>query len=203
MKILRANLDALSQLAGFDPASTPWHAQPTSTLRFAEILAKIYASAFTTGELLYLFTSDQHLNGDDPFFAQDRNEALDQPFDYPEEGHPFDLWHLRARLLEPLAEEQAQAIGWHAIESAMRTDYGYAPASGNDPLRVLGHHFFPRMMEELGFAATPRARQYRTPLSGTVPNMWNQPRQARSSTMPPPRSWWRACRCPTRRCWPS
>ena len=43
--LLASNLDPLSQLAGFDPSSLPaWHALPTHTLRFAEILAKIYAS---------------------------------------------------------------------------------------------------------------------------------------------------------------
>ena len=47
VKLLTANLDPLSRLAGFDPGSATdsWHALPTHTLRFAEVLAKIYASA--------------------------------------------------------------------------------------------------------------------------------------------------------------
>ena len=40
---LASHLDALSKLAGFDPASTTdnWHALPTHTLRLAEILTKV------------------------------------------------------------------------------------------------------------------------------------------------------------------
>ena len=46
VKIIAANLGPLSRLAGFDP-DTPgdtWHALPTHTLRFAEVLGKVYAS---------------------------------------------------------------------------------------------------------------------------------------------------------------
>ena len=59
IKLLTANLDPLSRLAGFDPATASWHALPTYTLRFAEVLAKIYASDFTVGELIFLFTARQ------------------------------------------------------------------------------------------------------------------------------------------------
>ncbi|NHZ81412.1 insecticidal toxin complex protein [Massilia sp. CCM 8695] len=176
MKIVRANLDALSVLAGFAPASAPWHALPAGTLRFAEILSKIYASSFTTGELLFLFSVDQHLDGADPFFQQDRNEALDQPFDYPEEGHPFDLWRLRQCLLEVrVCDEQVDCLDWYAIDSAMRADFGYDPAPGSDPLRDLANHFFPAMMARLGLDAGAAGWQYRTSLAATSPGMWNQP----------------------------
>jgi len=176
IKILHDNLDTLSLLSGFDPAARPWHAAPTSTLRFTEILAKVYGSSFTTGDLLYLFSVDEHLDGDDPFFQQDRNEALDQPFDFPEEGHPYDLWRLRRKLLDVQAtDEDAAAVTWTSLEATMRTDFGYEPAAGADPLRELGEHFFPEMLARAGFAAAPQARQYRTPLAATVASMWNFP----------------------------
>ncbi len=69
VKLLLANLDPLSRLAGFDP-DTPaktWSALPTHTLRFAEVLVKICASNWSIGEILYLFTTEPHLDGDDPF----------------------------------------------------------------------------------------------------------------------------------------
>ena len=48
IKLLESNLDPLSRLAGFDPDSPgdTWQTSPTHTLRFAEILAKMYASDF-------------------------------------------------------------------------------------------------------------------------------------------------------------
>ena len=57
------NLDALSRLAGFNPptAANPstdvWNSNPGCTLRFAEVLAKMCASEFRIGELLYLFNA--------------------------------------------------------------------------------------------------------------------------------------------------
>nr|WP_281720110.1 neuraminidase-like domain-containing protein [Nitrosomonas nitrosa] len=176
IKILHGNLDTLSLLSGFDPAARPWNAAPTSTLRFTEILAKIYGSWFTTGELLYLFSVDQHLDGDDPFFQQDKNEALDQPFDFPEEGHPYDLWCLRQKLLDVhVTDEEIARLTWTGITTAMRTDFGYEPPAGSDPLRELGEHFFPETLTRAGLSVAPQARQYRTSLATTVASMWNFP----------------------------
>lgn len=176
IKILRDNLDTLSLLSGFDPAARPWNTQPTSTLRFTEVLAKIYGSSFTTGELLYLFSVDQHLDDDDPFFLQDKNEALDQPFDFPEEGHPYDLWSLRQKLQDVDAtDEEIAALTWVGLATSMRMDFGYDPTAGVDPLRELGEHFFPETLGRAGLLAGPQARQYRTSLSTTVAGMWNFP----------------------------
>lgn len=176
IKILRDNLDQLSLLSGFDPAARQWNAAPTSTLRFTEILAKIYGSWFTTGELLYLFSVDPHLDGDDPFFQQDKNEALDQPFDFPEEGHPYDLWSLRQKLLDVHATDAEIAdLTWTGLTTAVRTDFGYEPPAGTDPLRELGEHFFPETLARTDPLAGPQARQYRTSLAATVASMWNSP----------------------------
>jgi hypothetical protein len=176
MKILRDNLDPLALLSGFDPVTARWNAAPASTLRFTEILAKIYASSYTTGELLYLFSVDQHIDNDDPFFQQDENEALDQPFDFPEEGHPYNLWCLREKLLHAHAkDEDLAALTWTSLATAMRTEFGYDPPVGTDPLRTLGEHFFPETLARSGIPAGPQARQYRTALVGTVAGMWNFP----------------------------
>ncbi|GAA4405798.1 neuraminidase-like domain-containing protein [Quisquiliibacterium transsilvanicum] len=176
IKVLRGNLDTLALLSGFDPAAARWNAAPTRTLRFAEILAKIYGSSYTTGELLYLFSVDQHLDGDDPFLQQDANEALDQPFDFPEEGHPYDLWCLREKLLRiHAADDELAALTWNGLATAMRTEFGYDPPAGTDPLRTLGEHFFPETLTRSGVAVGTQARQYRTALAGTVVGMWNFP----------------------------
>ncbi|WP_373509400.1 neuraminidase-like domain-containing protein [Thiocapsa sp.] len=176
IKILRDHLDTLSLLSGFDPAARPWNASPTSTLRFTEILAKIYGSWFSTGELLYVFSADQHLHGDDPFLQQDKNEALDQPFDFPEESHPYDLWGLRQKLLDVHATvEEVGALTWIGLVTAMRTDFGYEPPAGMDPLRELGEHFFPEILARAGLSAGPQVRQYRTSLANTIAGMWNFP----------------------------
>ncbi|WP_260955701.1 Tc toxin subunit A-related protein [Pseudomonas citri] len=176
IKVLRDNLDALSLLSGFDPVARPWNARPTGTLRFVEILAKLYASSFNTGELLYLFSVDQHVDGDDPFCQQDQNEALDQPFDFPEEGHPYDLWSLRRKLLDVHAtEEDIAALTWSGLVTAMRSDFGYEPPAGTDPLQELGQHLLPETLAEAGFAVGPQARQYRSPLAVTSASMWNFP----------------------------
>ena len=171
MKILRQNLDSLALLSGFDAAAARWNARQTSTLRFTEILAKIYGSSFTTGELLYLFSVDQHLGGDDPFFQQEENEALDQPFDFPEEGHPFDLWKLRERLLHIRSkDEDFAALTWTALSTAMRTEFGYDPPVGTDPLQKLGTSFPTRWRDR----ALP-------------------PGRGRANTVPCSRARWRVC----------
>ena len=101
LKLLTDNLDPLSRLAGFDPGSATdsWHALPTHTLRFAEVLAKIYASDFSVGELIFLFTAGPHLDGDDPFPLQEANEALDVPLGLPDDEPEHALWRLRRELL--------------------------------------------------------------------------------------------------------
>jgi hypothetical protein len=108
---LNARLDALSILAGFDPASTSdnWHAHPTHTLRFAEILAKLTASRFTIAEVLYLFSVDNQADGDRVFPLQEESEAIEHPLGLPDDEGRFSLWRLRRKLLEarefPLARE--------------------------------------------------------------------------------------------------
>ena len=174
VKLLVANLDALSSLAGFDPASATdnWHALPTHTLRFAEVLSKIYASNFSIGEILYLFTAAPHLDGDDPFPLQEDNEALDSPLGLPDEERKFSLWRLRHRLLEAqVPEEAVEEWHWKRIEAVLREDFGFAPAD----ILALGQHFFPEILEHAGYAASGPSTRYFSNLAAanTSPSMWN------------------------------
>ncbi|MFT4066304.1 neuraminidase-like domain-containing protein [Paraburkholderia sp.] len=207
VKLLTDNLDPLSALAGFSTtlAGDSWHALPTHTLRLAEVLAKITGSRFGIGELLYLFSVDPHLDGDDPFPLQDANEALDYPLGLPEEergegredghereheeeheegheghaaqGHGHGLSALRNELLSlSVDDEEIHAWTWHRIETTLKTEFGYAvPAGGTDYLTSLGKHFFARTLERAGVAVATTERQYRTPVTTASPDMWNTP----------------------------
>jgi hypothetical protein len=131
IKVLAANLDRLSALAGFDPgtAARSWHAWPQHTLRFAEVVAKIYASNFSVGELLFLFDADVHLDGDDPFPLQDANKARDLPFGLPEEERRLSLWSLRRKLLDAdVDEEELDAWTWPCISATLVREFGFPDA---------------------------------------------------------------------------
>ena len=172
-KLLAANLDPLSSLAGFDPATAAntWLAVPTHTLRFAEVLAKIYASNFGIGEILYLFTAADHLDGDDPFPLQDWKEAQDLPLDLPEDEH-HGLWALRHALLEAgEARRDGEDWNWHRIADSLRHDFGFAATE----IRAFGEHFFPGTLERLGIVVDPDRRRFTSPLAvaDTAPLMWN------------------------------
>ncbi len=195
IRILAENLTPLSRLAGFDPdrPEATWHTRPTHTLRFAEVLAKIYASDFTVGELLFLFTADAHLDGDDPFALQPDNEAVADPLELPDDmvgvlpddttgDGVYSLWHLRRALLAvEVSDDEAASWTWPRIEAALRDDFGFEPAADpdSDPLLSLGRHFFPSVLAECGAAMSAAtdltARQYRVPLATTSPAMWNTP----------------------------
>ena len=176
VKLLTANLDPLSRLAGFDPAvaTDTWHALPTHTLRFAEVLAKIYASDFSIGEILYLFTADHHLDGDDPFPLQAENDALDTPLELPDERHRHSLYELRTKLLDAhTVEEDLRCWSWKHIEAALRDEFGYPP----DDIRSLGAHLFPKVVRHSGQDFDPKTTRYfsNLPLANTSAAMWNTP----------------------------
>jgi hypothetical protein len=180
IKIIKENLDLLSRLAGFDPAipTDTWNWRPTNTLRFVEALSKIYASDFTVGELLFLFTNENHLEGDDPFPMPDQNEAYDMPLNLPEDDL-HGLWALRRKLLGIEVDEEAiEAWTWPRISATLRDKFGFAPPSGGpDALDVFGERFFPSVLEGSGHPVPLVKRQYRVnlPSAGTSPLMWNTP----------------------------
>jgi hypothetical protein len=176
--VLAGDLDPLSQLAGFDPATPTdtWHYTPTRTLRFVEILAKLYASPFTAGSVQFLFTAAAHLPGEDPFPLQTDDEAREDPLGLPAGDRNGSLWDLRHELLEAEAdEEEAEGWSWRRIESALREEFGYDPGGGPDPLRSLAEHCFPDVLERAGQAVTLADRHYTEPLAtgSTTPGMWN------------------------------
>jgi uncharacterized membrane protein YgcG len=186
VKLLAENLDPLSRLAGFDPGSATdsWHAHPTHTLRFAEVLAKVYASRFSVGELIFLFTAGPHLDGDDPFPLQDENEALDAPLGLPDDEPDHALWHLRRELLAAAEEDGVDRAGeedeaearewpWRRIESVLQAEFGFAAAD----ITALGQHFFPGALERDGQSGTPASACFVTGLDPkcTSAPMWNNP----------------------------
>jgi Tc toxin complex TcA C-terminal TcB-binding domain len=180
IKLLLDNLNALSALAGFDGATPPtnpadiWHARPTHTLRLAQILAKIYASEWRVGELIFLFTTDDHLQGDDPFPLQTGNEAKDAPFELPDDDQ-YSLWELRKKLMAvEVSTEDAEQWTWARMEATLRE--GFSLPLGSPSWLSLGQHFFPAVLADSGIAVSLPQRQYRVPLPlPTSELMWNTP----------------------------
>lgn len=179
LKLLAQNLTPLSVLAGFDPAAptATWHAHPTHTLRFAEVLAKIYASSFGVGEILFLFTVADHLNGDDPLPLASANETLDSPLDLPDDDPAHSLWELRRKLLDvDVSDESVASWTWARIDASLREELGFdGKGFASDPLVAFARHFFPSVLERDGTVVQPLDRQYRAPLTTTAPLMWNTP----------------------------
>jgi len=179
IKVMKENLDPLSRLTGFNPDAPgqSWHDLPTHTLRFAEILAKIYASEFGVGEIFFLFTTNEHLDGDDPFPLQSDNETLDSPLGLPDDERDYSLLALRRKLLATdVSDKEAAAWTWPRIEASLRDEFSFpAPAAADDPILSLGMHFFPTVLETWGTKVDPRDRQYRVSLTKTPAAMWNTP----------------------------
>ena len=176
LKLLASNLDALSRLAGFDPTSTTdnWRAAPTHTLRFAEILSKIYASPFTVGELLFLFTAEPHLEGDDPFPMPSPNDERDSPLALPEESHPHSLWRLRDRLVRAESMDgELDTLSWKQIESELQSLFGFAAVD----ISNLGKHFFSDALRRSGFQVSDDDERFFNALAGadTTQQTWNSP----------------------------
>ena len=177
---IAGNIDALSGLANFNPGSSSssandtWNSTPACTLRFAEVLAKMCASEFRIGELLYLFNAQPPYERENPFAPQDPNEALNYPLDLPEGGHEHTLGKLREALLAvEVSEEEAHEWTWNKIVREFRDKFGYAPASGQDRLLSLGQHFFPSVLEAAGFSVTGAQRQYQVGLTSS--KNWSLP----------------------------
>jgi hypothetical protein len=178
LKLLRDNLDPLSQLAGFNPAipTDMWHALPTHTLRLAEVLLKIYLSPFGVGEIIFLFTVDPHVNGDDPFRLQEHNEALDSPLELPDDDPDHTLLELRKTLLEAtVTDEEVAQWTWQRVARVLRWEFGYSESD----VTAFGEHFFPHVVAGDGPPIPLANRRYAVPLpaASTAPLMWNTPRQ--------------------------
>jgi hypothetical protein len=173
IKLLRGNLDRLALLSGV----APWDKKPTHTLRFAEVLGKIYASEFSVGEILFIFTNEPHLTGDDPFALATVQETHDSPLQLPDDDEHFSLLALRRKLLAvESSDADVEAWTWTRIEASLQQEFGYAPpSSGPDPLTALGRHFFPSTLRREGRAVPAGSTQYRVPLANQSAPMWNTP----------------------------
>ncbi|HKN59914.1 MAG TPA: neuraminidase-like domain-containing protein [Candidatus Acidoferrales bacterium] len=169
------NLDAISRLAGFNSGTADvWNTNPGCTLRFAEVLAKMCASEFSIGELLYLFNAEPPQHCEHPFPMQDADDVLAYPLEVPEDSGHHSLWKLREELLQvEVCEDDWRCLSWTKIVNEFRHHFGYAPAAGQDPLLSLGQHYFPCALEESGFSVSAKQRQYRTALAST--KAWNSP----------------------------
>ena len=152
-----------------------WNNRPSCTLRFAEVLAKMCASAFHEGELIYLFNAESPHDGEGPFALQDPDDAVNYPLDLPENDEHHSLWKLREALLAvEVREEEVCEWTWPRLVAELRDRFGYVPPSGHDPLLSIGQHFFPHVLEASGFSVSLTQRQYRASLAGsTAP--WNTP----------------------------
>jgi hypothetical protein len=169
------HLPQLSLLAGFTEVD-PWNAKPTSTIRFAEVLAKIYASKFTVGEIIFLFTPHRHLDGDDPFPLPDIAESTVEPLHLPDDSK-HGLWALRDKLLNvQIDAEELETWTWHRIETAFH-EIGYHSSSKPNSLTFLGQHFFPSILKNHGHRVRREDQQFRVDLPSdlTTPMLWHAP----------------------------
>jgi hypothetical protein len=183
IKVLRDNLAQLSPLLGFSNAH-PWYANPTSTIRFAEVLAKLYASSFSVGDIIFLFTNRRHLDGEDPFPLTERVESLDMPLNWPDDD-PHGIWELREKLLKfELREEEVEDWDWDRI---VRTLHELGKRDVTD-ISAFGEHFFPETLESQGHPVSQAARRwtYALDTTQTTPALWHsEPRHPFHYTLGP------------------
>ncbi|OAQ74289.1 insecticidal toxin complex protein [Pochonia chlamydosporia 170] len=170
-KILSENLSDLSILFGFT-RDIAWNAKPACTLRFAEILAKIYASPFSVGELIFLFTTNTQLEGDDPFPWTEPDESRVDPLNVPEDDRRYGLWSLRRELLHIHPEDtETECWSWERIVRTLRDDFDF---KDHDALTKLAEHFFPHALH---YSVPSHKRRFSTTLRSedTSPHMWDSP----------------------------
>ena len=145
------NLDALSRLAGFNPPTTTtpstdvWNSNPGCTLRFAEVLAKMCASEFRIGELLFLFNAELPQHGENPFPMQDADDVLAYPLEVPEDGGHHSLWKLREELLRvEVCEDDCRDLTWSKIVNEFRPSFRLRASGRAGSSALAGSAFFPR-----------------------------------------------------------
>ena len=174
---MESSLDDLSTLAGFSPATPTdtWQALPTHTLRFAEVLAKIYGSYYRHDEIFYLFTTSALVaEAGHVFPLQDDDDALESPLSLPEDEHRHSLSMLRHKLLDVcVTDEQEHHWSWRRIDESLRGEFGYAATD----VLAFGRHFFPATLQSAGYVADAQQRRYSSalPVADTTPAMWSTP----------------------------
>ena len=175
IKLLVDHIDMLALLAGFrsdDDECYRWYHQFTNIIRFAQVLCRICDSNFTVGQLQFIFTADGQLVGDDPYPQQTLNEAQECPFNLPDNVAEFDLESLREKLLNiELDQSEIDSWTWQKIEAHLSADFGYTGTGFLD----MGKHFFPTMLETLGYTISNADLQFQEVLNqnDTAQLMWN------------------------------
>ena len=162
-RIIAENLDDIAGLAGFDGTAYRWDSKPTCTIRFVEVISKLYASNFTIGEVQFLFTNNPHLRDDDPYPRTEEDESLDDPLDVPEDDATHGLWALRRKLLDVhVSDDDACHWTWTRTEATLREmGFGEQFDRYGTPL---AEHFFPEILQDEGHTVTPAARRFETTL---------------------------------------
>jgi len=183
IKVIRKNLDRLSKLANFHPdqPNYTWHKFPTHTIRFAEVLCKIYASNFDVEEICFLFTAEDNKGGEDPFLMQSPNEAEKCPLDLPE-CSDFTLAKLRDLLLEinfeTIDDSKLNKCSLDKVKKVLKEEFCYIPdPASEDPLVSICTRFFPMKKDECDDITMDDKTWYCVDLAigDTSDNMWDEP----------------------------
>ena len=175
VKLVVEHINVLAKMAGFRSDSDDfyrWYYQFTNIIRFAQVLCRICDSAFTVGQLQFIFTADTKLAGDDPYPQQTLNEAQEYPFNLPDNSGDFDLESLREKLLGiELDQAEIDAWTWQRTEALLSADFAYSGTSFVD----MGKYFFPQALGGLGHSVSNADIQFQEALatSDTAQLMWN------------------------------
>jgi hypothetical protein len=164
---ISSNLKPLSRLAGFTKAHD-WNSTPTCTLRFVEVLGKIFSARATVEQILFLFTAEH------AYPLSSKPHMIEDPLNAPEHCEE-DLWCLRDKLLSADVSDPYEWT-WLRIENTLRSEFCWAiPES--DALIEFAEHFFPSVLVEHGYRVPKENTLFRTKLSAdcTVPTGWQTP----------------------------
>ena len=170
------HLDTLSGLAGFDPTSSTdnWHALPTHTLRFAEVVEKISASDSGSAKFCICSARTTRTRWQHIFPLQDQREAIDRPLDLPDDERRFSLSHLRRELLDvEIADDDCDEWHWQRIDAVLQDEFGFNPTD----ILNLGRHFFPHTLERAGYQVDSASTRFASslPVADTTPANWTTP----------------------------
>lgn len=171
-KITAANLDSLAALTGF--VQDTWYSKPTCTIRFIEILTKLYASPFTVGEILFLFTTKEHVRGDDPFPWTEPEESFDDPLNVPEDDEKYGLWDLRRKLLQvEVCDDELEQWTWQRIKAVLH-EMGYEDHGEQYSLTYFSEHYFPETLAKSGIPVAPQHRLFEVQMNKSPsPHIWH------------------------------
>lgn len=167
-------LQPLARLAGFTETKD-WNSNPTCTIRFSEILSKVFASTCSITDVLYLFTAQT--SAPSPFPFAPAQHTLDDPLNIPDNSK-YNLWTLREKLLAvKVTEENINRWSWEHIDRILRKKFGWTFKGPSDPFIALGEHFFPGILADHGYHVPKPKQHFSVPLNleDTDPGIWQGP----------------------------